>query len=106
MKAYGNTKAIELNNSAGMLTASGYWNNTDPDSVNFTVGNSGGVNGNTYDYTAYCFAEKTWLFKIWKSTQGNNNADGPFIYTGFRPSMLVIKLSTGDGHGLFMIQNV
>jgi len=95
-EVYGSTKAIELNNSAGLLTASGYWNDTDPDSVNFTVGNSGGVNGNTYDYTAYCFAEKKGFSKFGKYI-GNDNANGTFVYTGFRPSMLVIKLSTGDG---------
>ena len=95
-KVFGNTKTIELNNAASLITASGYWNNTDPDSVNFTIGNSGGTNGNTYAYTAYCFAEKSGFSKFGKY-QGNDNANGTFVYTGFRPSMLVIKKTTGDG---------
>ena len=30
--------------------------------------------------------------------QGNNNADGPFIYTGFRPAFIMYKCSTGTGN--------
>ena len=39
---------------------------------------------------AYCFAEKTGFSKF-GIYQGNENADGPFIYTGFKPAFILIK---------------
>ena len=52
-------------------------------------------NGDTA--VAYCFAEKQGYSKFGSYT-GNGNADGPFIYTGFKPAWLLIKRtsSTGD----------
>jgi len=39
---------------------------------------------------AYCFAEKTGYSKFGSYT-GNGNADGTFIYTGFKPAFVMIK---------------
>ena len=45
----------------------------------------------------------THIFWAWKNVQGyfragqytsNNNADGPFIYTGFKPALIVFKMSS------------
>jgi hypothetical protein len=44
----------------------------------------------SYNYVAYCFAEKQGYSKF-GSYEGNSNADGPFIYTGFKPSWIMIK---------------
>ena len=45
---------------------------------------------------AYCFAEKKGFSKFGSYT-GNGDADGSFIYTGFKPAMVIIKLySTGS----------
>ena len=41
----------------------------------------------------YAFAEKTGYSKMGYYT-GNENADGPFVYTGFRPAMVIIKKHT------------
>ena len=56
---------------------------------------------NTYDwanasgenYVAYCFAEVEGYSKFGSYT-GNGSADGPFIYTGFRPAFVIIKSAT------------
>ena len=45
---------------------------------------------------AYCFAEKTGYSKFGSYT-GNGNADGSFIYTGFKPAWIMIK-KTNDTH--------
>jgi hypothetical protein len=45
------------------------------------------------DYVAYCFAEIEGFSKFGSYT-GTGNADGPFIYTGFRPSWVLFKNST------------
>jgi hypothetical protein len=63
--------------------------------INLSGGNYGNVNTNTY--VAYCFAEKQGFSKFGSYT-GNGNADGAFVYTGFRPAFTLIKPTsiTGD----------
>ena len=39
---------------------------------------------------AYCFAEKSGYSKFGKYT-GNGNADGTFVYTGFKPTWVLGK---------------
>ena len=54
-------------------------------------------NGNGTEFIFYCFAEKQGYSKFGSYT-GNGNADGTFVYTGFRPAWVIIKQinSTGD----------
>jgi len=90
----GNTKGIALNSTAAAGTGSGYWNNTSPTSTVFTVGTGVQANGGTY--VAYCFAPVVG-YSNFGSYTGNGNADGPFVYTGFRPRWLLIKQSSASG---------
>jgi len=53
------------------------------------------TNGETQ--IAYCFAEKTGYSKFGSYT-GNNNTDGPFIYTGFKPAFIIVKPISGVEH--------
>ena len=48
------------------------------------------VNKNNSNYVAYCFASIEGYSKFGSYT-GNGNADGTFVYTGFRPSFLMLK---------------
>ena len=78
------------------------FNDTDPTSTVFTVGsgtNSTNTNASGSDYIAYCFAPVPGVCKI-GSYIGNGSADGPFSYTGFRPSWLMVKRidSAADWH--------
>jgi len=43
-------------------------------------------------YVAYCFAEKKGFSKF-GSYKGNGSADGTFVYTGFKPAMIIVKRS-------------
>ena len=45
---------------------------------------------------AYCFAEKQGYSKFGSYT-GNGNADGTFIYTGFKPAFVMCKASSVGG---------
>jgi hypothetical protein len=89
----GNAKEIYLNNTsaAGNSTA---WNSTTPTSTVFSVtgGAGDGVNASG-DYIAYCFSNVKGFSKM-GSYVGNGNADGPFIYTGFKPAWIMIKSAT------------
>jgi hypothetical protein len=57
-EARGNTKNLKLNTNAAENVSSGYWNDTTPDSVNFTLGNNTDVNNSGTAHVAYCFASK------------------------------------------------
>ena len=58
----------------------------------FNVGTSAGSNGDGTPYIAYCFAEKQGYSKF-GTYAGNDVADGPFIYTGFKPAFFLTKRS-------------
>tara|TARA_R100001079_G_C4430710_1_gene144066 strand:- start:117 stop:1160 length:1044 start_codon:yes stop_codon:yes gene_type:complete len=89
----GNTTALQLDNTGATAGGSDNFYDTTPDTVNFTLGNHTSVNANGATYVAYCFAEKTGFSKFGSYT-GNGNADGAYVYTGFKPAFVLIKSST------------
>jgi hypothetical protein len=95
-QSIGNTGALILNTTQTTYTSSTVWNNTSPTSSVFTVSTDGGVNQSSSTYVAYCFAEISGYSAFGKYT-GNGSADGPFVYTGFRPAFVLIKSSTFAG---------
>jgi hypothetical protein len=64
-----------------------------PTSTVFTIGGWAGVNTNTSNYVAYCWAEIAGFSKFGSYT-GNGSTDGPFLYTGFRPRFIMIKCTS------------
>ncbi len=89
-ESLGNTKGAFLNLTNTPGTSSAYWNNTTPTSSVFSVGTEVPMNKSGDDIIAYCFAEKTGYSKF-GSYVGNGNADGTFVYTGFKPAFLMVK---------------
>ena len=61
-----------------------------PTSSVFTCGGDGRMTGSGKNFIAYCFAEKTGYSKFGSYT-GNGNADGTFVYTGFKPAFIMVK---------------
>jgi len=90
----GNGKAVKLNTTNAELTSSVYWNSTSPTSSVFSLGTSTAGNSSSATQIAYCFAEKKGFSKFGSYT-GNGNADGTFVYTGFKPAMVIIKRTSG-----------
>jgi hypothetical protein len=90
----GATKYLELN-STGAATTYADWNNTAPTSTVFSVGAPQFFpnNQNTINYVAYCFAPVAG-YSAFGSYTGNGSADGPFVYTGFRPRWVMIKVTS------------
>ena len=86
----GNTKFINFNSTGAPGTATNRWNDTDPDTVNFTLGSEGSVNASSQPLMAWCFADCQGYQKCGSFT-GNNNANGVFVYCGFRPAMVIIR---------------
>ena len=48
------------------------------------------VNSSSYNYLALCFAPVEG-YSAFGSYEGNNDADGPFLYTGFRVAFFLVK---------------
>lgn len=70
--------------------------NDAPTSTVFTVGSW----SSTATMMAYCFASVEGYSKVGTYT-GNNNADGPFIYTGFKPQWVATKGTWGSNWNIF-----
>ena len=97
------THWIGLEADAAKVDDANMWNDTDATSTLFTVGNSGGSNGSSVEYIAYCFHSVQGYSKFGKYT-GNGNANGPFVYTGFKPAWILFK-NTGSTTSWRIIDN-
>ena len=84
--------ALRLNLTNAQFDGSGnYFSATS--STTFSIGSTSQVNENTKTYIAYCIHSVDGYSKIGSYTP-NQNADGPFIYLGFRPAFFLAKLAT------------
>ena len=85
---------LRLSGTGASASDTSIWNNTEPTSSVFSLGNDqGGVNqytSGTQNYVAYCFAEKRGFSKFGRYT-GNGSSDGTFVYTGFKPALVIIR---------------
>ena len=88
---------LRLNTDAAQVDKSGNGSMSSPTSTVFSVNNTDGLGAGTIDNIAYCFANIEGYCKT-GSYKGNGNANGSYVYTGFRPEMVVVKLidSAGD----------
>ena len=87
------TDYLVLDTDAATIDSNVQWNDTAPSSTIITLGTSGNVNESAHTYVSYAWSEVQGFSKFGKYT-GNGNADGPFIYLGFRPNLFIVK-STG-----------
>ena len=101
----GATKYLYLNQTAAEASASGIWNDTAPTSSVFSVGTDGEVNASGSTYVAYCFASVKGFSKF-GVYYGDASADGPFIYTGFKPGLIILKRAGNAGNNWNMIDSV
>ena len=94
----GRSQYLLLNATDAAGTLSNYWGTSDPTSTVFGVYSTTAAANNTGDMVAYCFAPVVG-YSSFGSYTGNGSADGPFIYTGFRPKWVMIKLTSNSGSG-------
>ena len=81
-------------------TSSNFWI-TDPTTSVFSVSNSDYVNENNSTYVFYCFAEVEGYSKFGSYT-GNGSTDGTFVYTGFRPSWVMVKRTDSSNYWMIL----
>ena len=87
------TDYLVLNDDAVTADAATYWADTAPTSSVFTVHDAHSVNADGEKYVAYVFADVEGYSKFGSYT-GNGNADGTFVFTGFRPRYIMTKLAS------------
>ena len=85
--------------SGGGNGAIGYQSTNTSTTFTFTAGASSvnNVNQSAATYVAYCFAAIKG-FSAFGSYTGNGSTDGPFVYLGFRPRYLMLKVSSTAGY--------
>ena len=86
------TDVLRLDETNAVFDNSGYWNDTAPTSSVFSVGSDSATNHNGGGIIAYLWSEKKGFSKFGSYT-GNGNADGIFVYTGFKPAWLLYRRS-------------
>jgi hypothetical protein len=89
-KVLGPTKFLTLESNAAEGTSANRLNSTDPSSTLITLGSDNEANKNATEQIMYAFAPIQGFSKFGTYT-GNGNADGTFVYTGFRPAWLLVK---------------
>jgi len=94
-KSLGNGYFINLQSSGASTLSPTFLNNTSPSSSVITLGDADNGNTSGATYVAYCFAEKKGYSKF-GSYIGNGNADGTFVYTGFKPAYVLTKRTDGS----------
>ena len=102
-----NTDYLVLNTDAATADSDTYWNDTSPSATVFTVNTAHSVNADGENYIAYCWRSVEGFSKIGTYT-GNGNADGTFVYTGFRPKFLLMKVTntSSDWHIVDSVRDV
>jgi hypothetical protein len=93
---------LALNSTIASTANTAVWNNTTPTSSVFSVAGSAATNNTSGTYVAYCWTPIAGYSAFGKYT-ANGVADGPFIYTGFRPKFIMVKNITANNTNWTMI---
>ena len=97
MSGFGINDYLVLQSTAAKGTSSTFYQAYG--SSTFTVGVSAAdeMNKTGNNYVTYCFAPIAG-YSAFGSYTGNGSADGPFIYTGFRPKFFMTKITSAAGY--------
>jgi hypothetical protein len=90
----GATMYLVLQTTAAQASAAQPWNNTAPTFSLISMANLAAANR-----VAYSWAEIAGFSKFGSYT-GNGSADGPFVYTEFRPKFIMMKNASAIGNWL------
>jgi hypothetical protein len=88
--------AVLLFTTNAVISSANYWGSGGVTSTVFGTGGVGAGNA-ANNIVAYCFAEVEGFSKFGSYT-GNGSADGPFVYTGFRPAFVLGKDSSSTNN--------
>tara|TARA_R100001377_G_scaffold83256_1_gene64525 strand:- start:7 stop:2484 length:2478 start_codon:yes stop_codon:yes gene_type:complete len=84
------TEELNLEVTEATQDSDNIWNDTLPSTTLISIGNNSAVNANNDLFVAYAWHSVPGYSQI-GSYVGNNNANGAFVYTGFRPAFVLRK---------------
>jgi len=94
----GTSNYLSLNTTGAIATYNNIWGSSPVNSSVITMAGDRSVNISGDDYVAYFFKAKQGYSKFGKYV-GNGSADGPFVYTGFKPAWIMVKnIDSGIDH--------
>ena len=100
----GNPSSMFLNSTGATESGSGGTSTTSVIGIQTGTATGGdSTNRNNEGFIAYCFHSVDGYSKVGSYT-GNGNADGTFVYTGFRPAFVMVK-RTDATEGWTMVDN-
>ena len=95
---------IYANSTAVKTSDTDFMDSTLPSSTIITLGSAGHVNGDGRAFVCYAAAAVQGFSKFGIYI-GNGNADGPFVYTGFKPAFVIGTNTTNAGNHWFIVDN-
>ena len=87
---------LYLNSTNAEMGSVAAYQNITPTANLLYPGTDSRTNNNGETYTSYCFADVQGYSKF-GSYVGNGNADGTFVYTGFKPAFVMVKRTDSTG---------
>ena len=101
-KGVGGGNGAATHNSNSWTDTNVYFGDTEPTSSVFTVGTHSTVSPPAdRNMVAYCWHSVQGYSKF-GSYEGNANANGPFVYTGFTPKLIIIKAADTSEQWIFI----
>ena len=91
------TDYLRLDTTAATTDDAEMWLDTAPTSAVFTAGDHSSSNRSGDNFVSYHWNEVQGFSKF-GSYVGTANADGPFIFTGFSPSFVMAKMTSGTAN--------
>ena len=100
----GRSKYLLLNSTSAISSYNNLWGTSDAQISSTTIGAAGdrSINISGDDYVGYFFKAKQGYSKFGKYVGNGSNTDGSFIYTGFRPAMIIAKRTDASAHNWFI----
>nr|BAR23955.1 lectin-like protein [uncultured Mediterranean phage uvMED] len=90
-KGVGTGHYLRLNGTFSKTTTNN-WQSVSNTTVQ--IDNDSAINSSSHDYLALFFAPVAG-FSAFGSYEGNGSSDGPFVYLGFKPALVILKLIEG-----------
>jgi len=93
------TDHLHLNNKNGTSDVATMFQDTLPTSTVFSIGTDDDVN-DAKNYVVYCFRSIEGYSKFGSYTTNAANT-GPFVYTGFKPAWVMVKVTGGSSNASY-----
>jgi len=93
---------LRWNSDNAVAAASTWWRNEAPTSTVIKTGEQADVNQPNDTFVGYAWKEVKGFSKF-GSYIANGNANGPFVYTGFKPAFIILRNVTNSGYNWWIL---